>query len=380
MHLPAPSIWEKESFYRHRDILIVGGGLAGLWSAYYLKKKKPRLTIAILERGIIPTGASTRNAGFACFGSVTELIADAKNMGKQKMEEVVAMRFEGLQKTIELFPKNEIGLEKLGGYELIASTQYPTIQLLKNDIAWMNKSLEKATGLKNNYRLADKKMNRFGFANIQHLVESRAEAQLHSGKLVQALQQKIQAMGVGIFTNCEATSIENNRNGIVVTTAQGASFSSNQLLLCTNAFSRTLFPKIKISPARGQILVTEPLQKLPFKGCFHFDEGYYYFRNLGNRILLGGARNKDFNSETSDTFITTPVIQAELERFLKNVILPEQPYKIQYRWAGIMGMGNEKTPLIKEIQKNIFCATRMGGIGVAIAPIVAQQATKLLMQ
>jgi len=68
------SIWEKETFYAPQDIVIVGSGFVGLWSAFYLKKKDPDLKITILDRGMIPTGASTRNAGFACFGSLNNYI------------------------------------------------------------------------------------------------------------------------------------------------------------------------------------------------------------------------------------------------------------------------------------------------------------------
>src|SRR5215213_4274261 len=89
------SIWEKETFYAPQDIVIVGSGFVGLWSAFYLKKKNPRLKITILDRGLIPTGASTRNAGFACFGSLSEVVRDAQIMGNDKMLELVEMRFKG---------------------------------------------------------------------------------------------------------------------------------------------------------------------------------------------------------------------------------------------------------------------------------------------
>jgi gamma-glutamylputrescine oxidase len=79
------SIWEKESFYAPKDVIIVGSGLVGLWCAWHLKKNNPKISIAIIDRGIIPTGASTRNAGFACFGSVTELVEDAGRFGEENM-------------------------------------------------------------------------------------------------------------------------------------------------------------------------------------------------------------------------------------------------------------------------------------------------------
>ena len=59
------SIWEKETFFTHQDVIIAGSGFVGLWSAFYLKKQHPKLKITIVDRGIIPTVASTRNAGFA---------------------------------------------------------------------------------------------------------------------------------------------------------------------------------------------------------------------------------------------------------------------------------------------------------------------------
>ena len=63
------SIWEKESFYNHKDVIIIGSGFAGLWIAVELKKKNPSLNVCLIERGVIPTGASTRNAGFSCLAA-----------------------------------------------------------------------------------------------------------------------------------------------------------------------------------------------------------------------------------------------------------------------------------------------------------------------
>src|SRR5215216_4473390 len=105
------SIWEKESFFAPQDIIIAGSGFVGLWSAFYLKKKKPNLKITIVDRGIIPTGASTRNAGFACFGSLSELIHDGEAMGTDKMLELAEMRYRGLGRIQKYFSKNKIDFD-----------------------------------------------------------------------------------------------------------------------------------------------------------------------------------------------------------------------------------------------------------------------------
>lgn len=369
--MPEASIWEKETFFAHKNIIIAGSGLVGLWSAYYLKKSAPHAKVMILERGIVPTGASTRNAGFACIGSATELLADARKNGEQSMLEIVAMRYEGLQRIKKLFGNKEIDFEKYGGYELITDTQYTRLKQLKNDLGWLNITLRKAIKDQKTFRVADKKIKNFGFKQTSHLIEARGEAQLHSGKLLQALLRKVQSMGVTVMTQTEVKGYEKVNGKISVQTNLPVSLTTDQLLICTNGFANQLLPKIDVIPVRGQVLVTSPIKKLPFKGAFHFDEGYYYFRNLSNnRVLLGGARNKALQEENSNELVTTDFIQQELERFLKDVILPKQKYTIEHRWSGIMGMGSDKFPIIKRAEKNVYCAVRMSGMGVALAPVV----------
>ena len=369
--MPELSFWEKETFYAHRDIIIIGSGLVGLWSAYYMKKNVPHANILIVDRGNIPTGASTRNAGFACIGSATELLAHARAAGEQKMLEMVAMRYEGLSRIQKVFGKKEIEYERYGGYELITDEQYGKLKQLKNDLGWLNITLRKAIKNEKTFRVADKKIRDFGFKQTSHLIESKTEAQLHSGKLLQALLKKVQGMNVQVFTQTEIKSFQKTSGKIILQTNLPVNLSTDQLLICTNGFASQLLPEIDVIPVRGQVLVTSPIKKLAFRGAFHFDEGFYYFRNLsGNRVLLGGARNTALEAENSNEFTVTNTIQAELERFLSTVVLPKQKYSIEHRWSGIMGMGSGKFPIIKRIEKNIYCAVRMSGMGVALSPVV----------
>ena len=129
---------------------------------------------------------------------------------------------------------------------------------------------------------------------------------------------------------------------------------------------------------RGQILLTEPLENLQLKGTFHYDEGYIYFRNLGNRILLGGARNQDFETEETTALETTEFLQNYLENFLKEVILPNQEFEISQRWSGIMAMGKEKSPIVKQISNRQIVAVRLSGMGVALAPKIGEMVGDLL--
>jgi glycine/D-amino acid oxidase-like deaminating enzyme len=375
------SIWEKETFFAPHDIVIAGGGFVGLWCAFYLKKKKPNLKISIVDRGIIPTGASTRNAGFACFGSLSELIRDASEMGTEKMLELVEMRFRGLKRIQKYFSEDEIDFDLCGGYELYDAADAKTEEQLEENISYLNSLLKPITGTKQTFKLADEKLSHFGFGNTKHLIRNNAEGYLHSGKMILALLQRVQAMGVHVFTGTEIKSFEDISSGIEIQTNHNFSLSTKQLLICTNAFAKELLPGLDIIPARGQVLLTSPIRNLPWRGTFHSDEGYYYFRNLGNRVLLGGARNKAFDEEQTTQMETSKLIQVELERYLSDVVLPgyRDRYAIEQRWSGIMAMGSEKMPIIKEIQPNVFCAVRMSGMGVALAPVAGQVVAKMML-
>lgn len=368
-----PSIWESESFFSKKDFIIIGSGFTGLWSAYYLKKRHPDKKVLILERGIIPSGASSRNAGFACFGSFTELMADTDKQGEQEMLDLVEKRYKGLEKIRKHFKAEEIGYENLGGYELLSPEKFPDMGILRTSLDKLNHLLKEITGKQKTFQLNDSKTKAFGLGGTHHLIENKLEGQLHSGKLLESLVQRVHSLGVTILTQVEVTKIDVQSDGVVLDTNLLIPLQGEQVIVCTNAFAKTLLPDLDISPARGQILVTSPIHDLKVKGTFHYDEGFYYFRNLGNRVLLGGARNISLEQEeTFSTDVSAP-IQSELERFLREVILPGLSYQVDRRWSGTMAVGKEKKPIVQKINERLYCAVRMSGMGVALAPQLGKQ-------
>ncbi len=383
----AISVWEQSTYFAPKDLVIVGCGFVGLWTAYEAIHKNPKLNITILERGTIPSGASTRNAGFSCFGSVSELIYDVQLMGEANMLETVKMRYDGLQRIQKVFKASQIDYNQWGGYELFEEGGAYDISKLDSDIAYLNKVLAPAlkTVKKNGkylpiYTNETKDIKKLGFQGIEALAFNQLEGQLNSAKLVLALQKAVQAKGVQILFNTEVKKFKSHSKGVTIHTNLEAPLEAKQFLVCTNGFAKQLIPSLDVVPARGQVFVTEPIPNLKFKGTFHYDEGYYYFRNLGNRLLLGGARNKDFKNEKTYSLETSNKIQKVLEEFMMKRILPKgsKKPKIELRWSGTMGIGKIKKPIIQEVQPNVYCAVRMSGMGVAIAPIVAKKVVQLM--
>lgn len=366
------SVWELETFYRKRDIIIIGAGFSGLWTVISIKEKYPEKSVLIIERNAIPLGASTRNAGFACFGSLTEVIADAQKMGWEKTLDLVKMRFEGLQKIRKYLKDDEIDFELSGGYEILNDDR----PLQKLDI--VNEKLKTVTGLDKTYFLNQEKIKEFGLGKSEFLIENPCEGSLHSGKLLQKLLEKCHEQKIEFLFGTEVKTIDENADEIEVCLSEDLSVKAGKIIYCTNAFSSKFLEKEEIIPARGQILLTEPVDGLKLKGTFHYDEGFYYFRNLGNRILLGGGRNQDFKTEETTAFETTEFLQNHLENFLKEVILPNQDFKIALRWSGIMAMGSEKIPIVKQLSERQFCAIRLSGMGVALAPKIGEMVVEMI--
>ena len=126
MSLLNTSYWEQQSFTDY-DYVIVGGGISGCFTALTLAQLNPNKRIAMLESGLFPNGASTKNAGFACFGSLTELEADLEQMSETALVDLVSLRYEGLQRLRASLGDREIGYKADGGYELFFDAQ-PTLE------------------------------------------------------------------------------------------------------------------------------------------------------------------------------------------------------------------------------------------------------------
>jgi glycine/D-amino acid oxidase-like deaminating enzyme len=150
------------------------------------------------------------------------------------------------------------------------------------------------------------------------------------------------------------------------------------LAICTNAFTNQLVPGLDIHPGRGQVLITQPIPDLKIKGIFHFNKGFYYFREIDGRILFGGGRNLDFSGECTETLSYNELILADLLEKLNTMILPDTHYEIDYAWTGIMAFGSDKFPLVRPHGRRIYLGARMGGMGVAMGSEVGERLAEMM--
>ncbi|WP_184544079.1 NAD(P)/FAD-dependent oxidoreductase [Mucilaginibacter sp. FT3.2] len=372
------SYWEQTSFIDNADVIIIGSGLVGLSAALHLKRRQPLLKVLVLERGFLPSGASTKNAGFACFGTVSEQIDVINRSSEAEAMRLVNYKWRGLQKLRQNLGDENIGYHQYGGHELFMTNEADAAKIAFEQIDHLNKLLQEAIGEPDIYAVADEKIAGFGFNKVSHMIYNRFEGQLDTGKMMRALLYKVYRLGVLVLNNVQILAIEPGHNYISLQTTQG-SFKAGKVILATNAFAGQLYPELDVVPGRGQVLVTKPIPNLKLKGTYHFNEGYYYFRNINNRVLFGGGRNLNYKAEETWEFGHTDVVKEKLISYLNEVILPNQKAEIDYWWSGIMGFGEQLSPIVKELKPNIFCAVRCNGMGVAMGSLVGEEVAELVI-
>ena len=366
------SYWERESFLEKRDYIIVGSGIVGLTCALELKQLNPQASITILEKGFLPAGASTKNAGFTCFGSPSELLDDLNHLNTEDVFKLVENRVNGLAKLRRIVGDKNMEYKEYGSYELFKDTEL--YHKCMDNLEYLNKQLKPIFN-QNTFEVFTKPKD-FGLAKESLLIKNVFEGQLNTGLMMKNLITLATKAGVEILNGFTVANIAKINEGWKVLGKQ-TSIETKKLILCNNAFASKLLPDLDVKPARAQVLITKPIKNLKIKGCFHMDRGYYYFRNVANRVLLGGGRNLDFKAEETFEMSTSVKIQEHLKALLKTKILPNQDFEIEHSWSGIMGMGNSKTTLLKQLDESLFCAIRLGGMGVALGTDVGQKVANL---
>lgn len=369
------SFWEKSTYLEGIDFAVVGSGIVGLTAAITFKEMRPKAKVVVVERGVFPAGASTKNAGFACFGSVSELLEDLDIMGEDAVLSLVEQRWRGLQRLRERCGDENLDYQSYGGYELFLEENEKYEKCIEQ-ISFLNKKLASIIGNATIFE-KERNTNKFGFDKVQNIIFNRFEGQINPAKMMSRLRFIANELGIQILTGLTISNLIENSNNVLLEIENGKAIKAAKVLVATNGFTTKLLPNIALQPARNQVLITKPIPNLKLKGTFHFEQGYYYFRNFENRVLLGGARNKAKEEETTPEFGLTPLIQDTLMEFLTSIILPNQSFEIAHRWSGILGVGQQKAPIVQKHSDHIGVAVRLGGMGVAIGSLVGEKGAKL---
>lgn len=177
------SWWEINNWFTNVDYTVVGSGIVGLHAALRLRANFPNSKILVLEKGFLPQGASTKNAGFACFGSLSEITKNSEG----EVLKIVEKRWLGLQIIRKNLGDQALDFKPFGGYELFLTDQESLFQECISKIPYINDLLFPI--FKSD--VFSTESNRFGFQQVnQKLIFNPFEGQIDTGNMMQALLKK----------------------------------------------------------------------------------------------------------------------------------------------------------------------------------------------
>ncbi len=346
------SYWESSAWRESWDLVIVGAGITGSSAAIHYLKHHPGAKVLLLERAVFPSGASTRNAGFTCFGTIGESLDDLAHESEDVVFGRIRRRYEGLKLLQNTIPAEEMGHVMTGGHELFVDVDL--YERCVKAIPRFNARLKDISGRDGMYAATK--------VNGQCAISIAEEGHLHSGKLLHALHRRVNEAGGDIRWNMPVKNVESG----VVKLATGDELCAKRILLATNGFTGALTSDAIVNPARGQVLILSGKGVANWRGTWHFDRGFIYWRDVGENLLLGGARNVDIEGERTMEDGIHPAIHSHLLEFVRET-LGIRDVDVQQAWSGIMGFPEKsKTPIIEEIQPGVWLAAGLGGMGVAL--------------
>lgn len=360
------SWWETDYYLNNVDVTILGAGIVGLSTAIELKQMSPELNILLIDKKTIPIGASTKNAGFACFGSVSEILDDIDRFGEHSCRQLIAMRARGLELLKGRIPSVEMDYSDQPGIEIFDDDE---VSKYIEKIPFINDLVYDILGEKQCFKLRE---GRLGLEII-----NRLEGSLNPQKMMSFLELKARNIGVKFLMGIEVQKIRNSSKELE--TKSGSIFY-NKLMVCTNGFSTSLLPDMDIQPARNQVIITKPMRGFSLDGCYHMHKGYVYFREVSNRLLLGGGRHINMLDGNTEKLENTTEIISYLKEIAKNKILNVKEVKIDHIWSGILGVGADKMPIVKKISDDVFVTIRMGGMGVAIGSYIGRVSASIFLE
>lgn len=323
------------------DAVIVGAGISGLSTAFWLQQEDPSLKIAIVEKSRVAFGASGRNAGFITCGSVEHFNRMINKHGLEGATEIWRFAQENLRLLKEHVIQDEgdkLGFEHNGAYSLAAQdNEFEELRGVAKIMAGLNIRTEVIDG--------DQIPARVGAKNFCGGIKYLDDASINPVALINQMLSKLK---VDLFETVEARGFEETSEGTRILKTDKGDFEAPMILINLNGYSAQLHPWFadKIYATRGQCLMMAPVPRFMDAPCyanFYLD----YFRQLpGGQLLIGGFRQVEKETEVGTSDHITEPIQKALHEFVIKHLPQFEKAEVTHRWSGVMGFAKDGEPMV----------------------------------
>jgi glycine/D-amino acid oxidase-like deaminating enzyme len=364
------------------DVVVVGGGYTGLWTAYYLKKAAPFLRVTVLEQKFCGYGASGRNGGWLYNG-----IAGRDRYAKLHGQEAAVRLQQAMNDTVDEVVRvaAEEGIEAdihQGGVLEVAYTPAQLARLKAfhaHELSFGEKDRELygAKETAERIRVADA----VGSAWTPH------GARLHPVKLVKGLAAAVEALGVTIHEQTPVTEIRPQH----AVTPYGT-VRAPYILRCTEGFTANLKGQKRTwLPMNSSMIATEPLTagqwaEIGWEGRETLGDmahAYMYAqRTADDRIALGGRGVPyRFGSRTDNDGRTQRSTIDALYEILVRLFPSLTGVQVSHAWSGVLGVPRDWCATVTlDRSTGLGWAGGYVGSGVATTNLAARTLRDLVRQ
>jgi glycine/D-amino acid oxidase-like deaminating enzyme len=363
------------------DVCIVGAGLTGLWTAYYLKRAVPSLSIAVLEREFAGYGASGRNGGWLSALVAGSLDRYAQRCGVDAACELQRTMIETVDEVIRVAHDEGIDADIVKGGVLRVARTAPQLRRLRDAVtsaARWNNPYDVLSG--------DEARSRVNVAGTLGAYYSANGARLHPAKLVRALAVVVAESGVTIYESTPVTSIRPHH----VTTPFGV-VSADFVVRATEGFTSAL-PGLhrRWLPMNSSMIVTAPIRdatwdELGWSGYETLGDSAHTFmyaqRTADNRIAIGGRGVPyRYGSRTDSDGETAADTVRELREILVDFFPMLRSVNIEHAWSGVLGVPRDWCASVSlDTSTGLCSAGGYAGHGVTATNLAGRTIRDLLL-
>lgn len=369
------SFWQQTRRSRKLsyDVVVVGGGIVGTSTAYWLRRRQPSLRVALVEAHALGAGASGRSAGIVGQGTAADYLTDIDRYGER-----TARRLWHFTRANRDLMASELTGEAVGwssNGSLAVAGDETEAERLQASVGRL-----RAAGAPVIYLNSEKTNARVRASGLHGGLYVTTGAVVNPLQLVRHLAETSEA---DLHTHLPVQQVHwDNEEGVLLDTPD-LRLWGRRVVFALGASLPRLVPSVSgyVRSVRGQMLATTAAQSqsMPVPVYSHRD-GFYVRQLETGEVMVGGGRHLHPEAEETDDDATTPAVQSSLERYLHTYYPWTRGLAIRARWSGTMGFSPDGRPVVGTVPEHpegIFATGFTGrgmGYGFRMGRLLAKRA------